>query len=151
MAVGQVIDYFVRGGEPYLRTWGMIVSRRFVCMVRRPRGSYMPGSSNPIAVSGSDHTGKQIISFDAVIHVQESPPYQRFLGAFLSSNFFFPIFPPFFSKKNRKHFPKLGNLTEGKMFGRLRIPIFEQNWKKHGNTKNCAKKKCGNLKRKVLG
>ena len=35
--------------------------------------------SMPIAVSGSGHTGKQIYSFDAVIHMQESPPHKRFL------------------------------------------------------------------------
>ena len=32
-----------------------------------------------IAVSGSGHTRKQSNSFDAVIHVQESPPHKRFL------------------------------------------------------------------------
>ena len=35
--------------------------------------------SNPIAVSASGHTGKQINPFDAVIRVQESPLYKRFL------------------------------------------------------------------------
>ena len=35
--------------------------------------------SNPIAVSGSGHSGKQINSFDAVIRRQESPPHKRFL------------------------------------------------------------------------
>ena len=35
--------------------------------------------SNPIAVSGRGHTRKQINSFDAVIHMQESPPHKRFL------------------------------------------------------------------------
>ena len=35
--------------------------------------------SNPIAVSGSVHTGKQINSFGAVIHMQESPPHERLL------------------------------------------------------------------------
>ena len=33
--------------------------------------------SNPIAVSGSGHTGKQINSFEAVIHMQENPPDKR--------------------------------------------------------------------------
>ena len=35
--------------------------------------------SNPIAVPGSGHTGEQINLFDAVIHMQESPPQMRFL------------------------------------------------------------------------
>ena len=34
---------------------------------------------NPIAVSGSGHTGKKINSFDAAIHMQESPPSQAVL------------------------------------------------------------------------
>ena len=35
-----------------------------------------------IAVAGSGHTGKQINLFDAVIHMQESPPHTRsVLGA----------------------------------------------------------------------
>ena len=34
--------------------------------------------SNPNAVSGSGDTGKQINSFDAIIHTQESPPHKRF-------------------------------------------------------------------------
>ena len=33
----------------------------------------------PIAVSGSGYTRKQINSFEAVIHTQESPPQKRFL------------------------------------------------------------------------
>ena len=40
--------------------------------------------SNPIGVSGSGHTGKQIISFDSVIHMQESPPHKRCLVGFRS-------------------------------------------------------------------
>ena len=35
--------------------------------------------SNLTAVSGSAHTGKQIDSFDAVIHMQENPPQEWFL------------------------------------------------------------------------
>ena len=42
------LDHIVRGGEPYLRTRGMIASRS-VNMVRHPRGSYIV---IPIAVSG---------------------------------------------------------------------------------------------------
>ena len=58
----------------------------------------------------------------------------RYLGPFLSSNF--QIFP-----KKQERFPKFGNFTEGKMFGRLRIPIFGEKKKgKYGNAKNCAKK-----------
>ena len=39
--------------------------------------------SNPIAVPGSGHTRKQINSFDAVIHMQGSPPHKRFLAGFM--------------------------------------------------------------------
>ena len=42
------LDHIVRCGKPYLRTRGMIASRR-VNMVRHPRGSYI---AIPIAVSG---------------------------------------------------------------------------------------------------
>ena len=35
--------------------------------------------SHPIAVSRSDRAGKQIDYFDAVIHMQESPPHKRIL------------------------------------------------------------------------
>ena len=46
-----------------------------------------------------------------------------------SSNFFSIFFPLFFSKGRKKQekqetFPKLANLTEGVMFGRLHIPVF---------------------------
>ena len=46
----MVIDlrHIVKGGEPLLRTWGMIASRS-VHMIRHPRGSYI---AIPIAVSG---------------------------------------------------------------------------------------------------
>ena len=49
------------------------------------------------------------------------------------SFFFFPIFSSFFpqekqgkqeKQEKQEMFLKFGNLTEGKMFGRLRIPIF---------------------------
>ena len=36
--------------------------------------------SEPIAVSGSGHSGKQISLFDAVIHMQESPSQQAVLS-----------------------------------------------------------------------
>ena len=42
------LDHIVRGGEPHLRTRGMIASRS-VNMVRHPRGRYIV---IPIAVSG---------------------------------------------------------------------------------------------------
>ena len=42
------LDYFVRGGEPKLRTRGKIASRS-VSMARHPRSSYIV---IPIAVSG---------------------------------------------------------------------------------------------------
>ena len=35
-------------------------------------------------------------------------------------------------------FPKFGNLTEGKIFGRFRISMFEKKGK-YGNTKNYTK------------
>ena len=38
-----------------------------------------PLHSTPITVSGSVQTRKQINSFDAVIHIHESPPDKRFL------------------------------------------------------------------------
>ena len=60
------------------------------------------------------------------------------LGAFLSSNFS-PIF--FSSRKTGKTetFPKFGNLKEGKIFGRLHIPIFGKKKKKNMEIQNCAK------------
>ena len=63
----------VRGGEAILRRRGMIGSRSFCgkAPMRQFRGK-------PIAVSGSGYTGKQINSFNAVIHMQESPPHKRF-------------------------------------------------------------------------
>ena len=53
----------------------------------------------------------------------------------------------FFQEKQEKQetFPKIENLTEGKIFGRLRIPIFGNKfWKIWKNTK-LRKKKNGNL------
>ena len=61
-------------------------------------------------------------------------------GPFLSSGFF-SIFPLFFSlekqekQEKQETCPKFGNLTEGKIFGRLRIPIFgDKKMEKIGNT-----------------
>ena len=67
------------------------------------------------------------------------------LGPFLSSNFFPQIFLFFCQEKQEKQeaFPMFGNVTEGKIFGRLRIPMFGKKKGKYGNTKNCAKKKLG--------
>ena len=58
----------------------------------------------------------------------------------------------FFQQKQEKHekqetFPKFGNLPEGTIFARLRIPIFGKKGT-YGNTKNCAKKKSGSLDKK---
>ena len=50
----QLAVELLRGGEPMLRTRGMIVPRS-VYIVRRPRGSYIVP---PIAVSGGGHAGK---------------------------------------------------------------------------------------------
>ena len=52
----------------------------------------------------------------------------------------FPIFRLFFQAKQEKQekqeaFPKHGNSTEGKIFGRLRIPIFGKKNGKYGNAK----------------
>ena len=59
---------------------------------------------------------------------------------------FFPRCSSFFfskkNRKNRKHFQSL-KLTEGKVFGTLRIPIFGKKKGKYGNTKKCAKKNLG--------
>ena len=62
-ATGSRVRSFVRGGEPLLRTRGMIGSRS-VCGKAPMRQLH----SNPI--------GKQINSFDAVIHMQQSPPHE---------------------------------------------------------------------------
>ena len=81
MAGGRVTSY-VRGGEPSLRTRGVIVSRSvIVCtkyVVRHPRGSYFV-LRILFAVSGSGHIRKQINYFDPVIHTQERPHHNRFL------------------------------------------------------------------------
>ena len=60
---------------------------------------------------------------------------QDFEGPF-SSNNFFPDFLLFFFREERNKqekqetFPEFGNFTEGKIFGRLRIPIIgEKKWK----------------------
>ena len=69
------------------------------------------------------------------------------LGSFLSSNFP-PTFPLFFRRKTGKAekqekqetFPKFGNLTEGKIFGRLHIAILEAKIEKYGIQKIARKK-----------
>ena len=71
-ATGGRVRSFARIGEPLLRTRGMIGSRRVYG--KAP----MRLHSNLISVSGSGHTGKKINAFDAVIHMQESPPHKRF-------------------------------------------------------------------------
>ena len=61
---------FVRGGEPLLRTRGMVGLRNVY-----GEAPMRQLHSHPIAVSRSDRAGKQIDYFDAVIHMQESPPH----------------------------------------------------------------------------
>ena len=65
---GRVRFFFAQGGEPLLRTRGMIGSS--IVYGKAPMRQV---HGNPIAVSGRGHTGKQINSFDAAIHMQESP------------------------------------------------------------------------------
>ena len=62
----------------------------------------------------------------------------RYLGPFLSSNF--QIFP-----KKQERFPKFGNFTEGKMFGRLRITIFGEKKREIWKYKKLREKNTGNL------
>ena len=64
----------MRGGGPLPITRGMIGSRSVY-----GKAPMRQLHSNPVAVSGSGHDRKQIDSFDAVIHMQESPPHKRFL------------------------------------------------------------------------
>ena len=75
----------------------------------------------------------------------------RVVRAVLIEQLFFPNFSSFFSQEKQKKqekqetFPKFGNLTEGKIFGTLRFPIFGI-FLGGGNmeilrTKNCAKNK----------
>ena len=57
------------------------------------------------------------------------------IRAVLIEQLFPKIFSLFFQEKQEKRekqetFPKFGNLTEGKIFGRLRIPMFgRKKWK----------------------
>ena len=69
---GQVIS-FVLGRESLLRTTRMIGSRRAY-----GNAPSMQLHCNPIAVPGSGHIGKQIKSFDVVVHMQERSPQKRF-------------------------------------------------------------------------
>ena len=70
MGAGRVVDDFVRVVEPYLRAWGMIVSR--INSVYTGKASTRQLDSMPIAASGGGHTRKQNKSFDDVIHLQGS-------------------------------------------------------------------------------
>ena len=60
----------------------------------------------------------------------------------------------FFQEKQEKQetFPKIENLTEGKIFGRLRIPIFEEKkWKMSKYTvKKMREKNMWKFRQKVL-
>ena len=61
----------------------------------------------------------------------------------LSSKFFSFFFQEKQEKQEKQEtFPKFGNLTEGRIFGRLRIPLF------FGGKKKLREKKCGNLDKK---
>ena len=70
------------------------------------------------------------------------------LRAVLIEQLFYQFFLSFFPRKTGKAEKtaniskvwKFNNLTEGIIFGRLRIPIFGGENGKYGNTKNCAKK-----------
>ena len=59
---------------------------------------------------------------------------------------FFPNFPLFFFQEKQEKqeqletFPKFGNLTEGKLFGRVRIPIFGKRKENMEMQKNARKK-----------
>ena len=74
------LDHFVRGGEPLLRAREMIGSRSVYGKAPMPQLH-----SNPIAASGSGHAGKRINTFEALIHMQESPPHKRLLVGFSST------------------------------------------------------------------
>ena len=75
------LDHIVRGGEPYLRTRGMIASRS-VNMARHPRGNCMV---LPIAVSGvatpeNKVTHWSLSSISKKVGTRcKSPSYERFL------------------------------------------------------------------------
>ena len=77
------LDNLVRGGEPYLRTRGMFVSR-IVNMARRPRGSFIV---IPIAVSGMATPENKVtrwslssIKKKIIIGTRRpSPSYEQFL------------------------------------------------------------------------
>ena len=82
-------------------------------------------------------------------------PKKWALRGVLIEQLFSQIFLLFFPKKNRKSrkkqetFPKFGHLTEGKKFGRLRIPMFGKKKKgKYGNTKKLHEKKKKKKKKK---
>ena len=66
----------MRGGEPLPRTRGMIGSRISSVYGKAPMRQL---HGDPIAVSGSGLTGKQVNSFDAVIDTEESP-HHNLLG-----------------------------------------------------------------------
>ena len=72
---------------------------------------------------------------------------------FLSSNFF-ANFPLFFQEKQEKmekqeKIPKFGNLTEGKIFGWLRIPKFGKKME-NMEIQNIARKKIWKFRQKIL-
>ena len=66
----------------------------------------------------------------------------------------YPTFCPhnflFFFEEKQETFPKVRNLTEGKIFGTLRIPTFGKKNEKYGNAKKCGENKSWKFRRKVL-
>ena len=57
----------------------------------------------------------------------------------------FPKFSSFFFQEKQETFQKFGNLTEGEIFGTLRIPIFGKTNGKYGSAKIAKKKESGNV------
>ena len=74
LATGGRVRSFVPGGEPLLRTRGMIGSRSVY-----GKAPMKKLHSKTIAVSVYEDAGQQINTFAAVIHMQESPPHKQFL------------------------------------------------------------------------
>ena len=69
----------------------------------------------------------------------------------LFSNFSSFFFEEKQEKKGKQEaFPKFGNLTEGKIFGRLRIPILGTKNGKYGNTKKLRENNIWKFRQKIL-
>ena len=75
------LDHIVRGGEPQLRTRGMIASRS-LNMVRHPRGSYIviPTAVSGVATPKKEHNSLALSTISKKVGTRcRSPPYERFL------------------------------------------------------------------------